>query len=129
MLMFLRYWGPVCAYAGAIFYFSSLSHPEEHLPIVSRLSDKALHAAEYAVFGALCFRAFQGTLNVSWKRWSIPLAIVVASFYGVTDEFHQSPAANSPLLLGPNRERPRRIDPRGREIQVAREQMTWAKPC
>lgn len=90
MLIFLRYWGPVCAYAGVIFYLSSLSHPEEHLPIVSHFSDKVLHAVEYAVFGALCFRAFQGTLNASWRRWSIPLAIGVASFYGATDEFHQS---------------------------------------
>ena len=90
MLTLLRYWGPVCAYAGVIFYLSSLSHPEEHLPIVSHFSDKVLHAVEYAVFGALCFRAFQGTLNASWRGWSIPLAIVVASFYGVTDEFHQS---------------------------------------
>ncbi|MGE0470358.1 MAG: VanZ family protein [Nitrospira sp.] len=90
MLTFLRYWGPVCAYAGVIFYLSSLSHPEEHLPIVSRFSDKVLHAVEYAVFGALCFWALQGTLNVSWRRWAIPLAIVLASLYGVTDEFHQS---------------------------------------
>lgn len=90
MLTFLRYWGPVCAYAGVIFYLSSLSHPEEHLPIVSRFSDKVLHAVEYAVFGALCFWALQGTLNVSWRRWAIPLAIVLASSYGVTDEFHQS---------------------------------------
>jgi VanZ family protein len=90
MLTFLRYWGPVCAYAGVIFYLSSLSHPEEHLPIVSRFSDKVLHAVEYAIFGALCFWALQGTLNVSWRRWAIPLAIVLASLYGVTDEFHQS---------------------------------------
>ncbi|QPD05193.1 MAG: hypothetical protein Nkreftii_002967 [Candidatus Nitrospira kreftii] len=90
MLTFLRYWGPVCAYAGVIFYLSSLSHPEEHLPIVSRFSDKVLHAVEYAVFGALCFWALQGTLNVSWRRWAIPLSIVLASLYGVTDEFHQS---------------------------------------
>ncbi len=90
MLIFLRYWGPVCAYASVIFYLSSLSHPEEHLPIVSHFSDKVLHAIEYAALGALCYRAFQGTLNASWRRWSIPLAIVVASFYGATDEFHQS---------------------------------------
>jgi VanZ family protein len=90
MLMFLRYWGPVCAYAGVIFYLSSLSHPEEHLPIVSHFSDKVLHAVEYAVFGALCFWALQGTLNVSWRPWAVPMAIVLASLYGVTDEFHQS---------------------------------------
>ncbi len=90
MLTFIRYWGPVCAYAGIIFYLSSLSHPEEHLPIVSRFSDKVLHAIEYAVFGALCYWALQGTLNVSWRRWAVPMAIALASFYGVTDEFHQS---------------------------------------
>ena len=61
MLIFFRYWWPACAYAGVIFYLSSLSHPEEHLPIVGRFSDKVLHAVEYAVLGALCFRAFQGT--------------------------------------------------------------------
>lgn len=90
MLTFIRYWGPVCAYAGIIFYLSSLSHPEEHLPIVSRFSDKVLHAIEYAVFGALCYWALQGTLNVSWRRWAMPMAIALASFYGMTDEFHQS---------------------------------------
>ncbi len=90
MLTFIRYWGPVCAYAGIIFYLSSLSHPEEHLPIVSRFSDKVLHAIEYAVFGALCFWALQGTLNISWRRWAMPMAIALASFYGMTDEFHQS---------------------------------------
>jgi Predicted integral membrane protein len=74
----------------SFFYCTSLSHPEEHLPIVGRFSDKVLHAVEYAVLGALCFRAFQGTLSASWRRWSIPLAIVVASLYGATDEFHQS---------------------------------------
>jgi VanZ family protein len=100
MLMFLRYWGPVCAYAGGIFYLSSLSHPEDHLLFVSRFSDKVLHAAEYAVLGALCFRALYGTVSVSWRQWATLLAIVLASVYGISDEVHQSfvPFRNSHVL-------------------------------
>lgn len=90
MVTFLRYWGPVCGYAGLIFYLSAQSHPEEHLPFVSRFSDKVLHAVEYAVLGALCFRALHGTLGVSWRQWAAPMAIVLASLYGVSDEIHQS---------------------------------------
>jgi VanZ family protein len=90
MVTFLRYWGPVCGYAGIIFYFSSLSHPEEDLPFVGHFSDKVLHAVEYAVLGALCLRAFHGTLHVSWRQWATPMAVVLASLYGASDEIHQS---------------------------------------
>jgi VanZ family protein len=90
MLTFFRYWGPVCAYAGIIFYLSSLSDPEKHLPLVSHFSDKVLHTIEYAVLGALCFRALDGTLSISWKQWATPMAIGLASLYGASDEFHQS---------------------------------------
>ncbi|HRI39280.1 MAG TPA: hypothetical protein PLO50_12035, partial [Nitrospira sp.] len=58
MKCFLRSWGPVCAYAALIFYMSSQSHPEEQVPFVTHFSDKVLHAVEYAVLGALYYRAF-----------------------------------------------------------------------
>ena len=35
MVTFLRYWGPVCGYAGLIFYLSAQSHPETHVPFVT----------------------------------------------------------------------------------------------
>lgn len=91
MLTFLRYWGPVCGYAGLIFYLSSQSHPEETLPtLVTFFSDKVLHAVEYAVLGALCYRAVRGSGNDSWCRLAIPVAILLASLYGASDEVHQA---------------------------------------
>ena len=91
MLMFLRYWGPVCAYATFIFYMSSLSHPEESLPgFVFNLSDKVVHGIEYALLGMLCYRALRGGSVVSWRQHAIPIAILLASLYGASDEIHQS---------------------------------------
>jgi VanZ family protein len=100
MVTFLRYWGPVCGYAGLIFYLSAQPHPEEHLPFVTHFSDKVLHAVEYAVLGALCYRALRGSENDSWRQQAIPAAILLASLYGISDEVHQAfvPFRNSSWL-------------------------------
>lgn len=90
MTTFLRYWGPVCGYAGLIFYLSAQSHPETHVPFVTHVSDKVLHVIEYAVLGALCYRAIRGSGHDSWSRQAIPAAILLASLYGVSDEVHQA---------------------------------------
>jgi VanZ family protein len=90
MATFLRYWGPVCGYAGFIFYLSAQSHPEEHVPFVTHFSDKVLHAVEYAVFGALCYRALRGSGHDVWRQQAIPAAILLASLYGISDEVHQA---------------------------------------
>ncbi len=90
MVTFLRYWGPVCGYAGLIFYLSAQPHPEEHLPFVTHFSDKVLHAVEYAVLGALCYRALRGSGNDVWRQQAISAAILLASLYGVSDEVHQA---------------------------------------
>ena len=91
MTIFLRFWVPVCAYASLIFYLSSQPHPEEDLPsFVLSLSDKVLHVAEYAVLGALCYRAFRWGLSETWRPWAIPSAIILASIYGLSDEIHQA---------------------------------------
>ena len=88
---FLRYWGPLCGYAGLIFYLSSQPHPEEKLGTFIKLfSDKVLHGVEYAVFAALCYRAIQGGGPASWRPYAIPSAILLASLYGVSDEIHQA---------------------------------------
>jgi hypothetical protein len=88
---FFRYWGPVCGYAGLIFYLSSQPHPEQDLPAFLRLfSDKFLHAIEYALFGGLCYRAFRWGTDDSWARRAVPLAILLASLYGASDEIHQA---------------------------------------
>lgn len=87
----LRYWGPLCGYAGLIFYLSSQPHPEEKLgTFITLFSDKVLHGVEYAVFAALCYRAIQGDGLASWRPYAIPSAIVLASLYGMSDEIHQA---------------------------------------
>jgi len=87
----LWYWVPVALYAGAIFFLSAQSHPEEHLPsfLLKDVSDKVLHAVEYAVLGGLCYRAFRWGLSEQMAARALIIAIVTASLYGVTDEVHQ----------------------------------------
>ena len=101
MATVLRYWGPVCAYAGLIFYLSSQPHPEEQLPsFVGLLSDKVLHVIEYAVLGAFFYLGFRWGADASWRPWAVPLAVLCASLYGGSDEIHQAfvPFRESSLL-------------------------------
>ncbi|MBI3806268.1 MAG: VanZ family protein [Nitrospirae bacterium] len=85
------YWAPAVLYAGMIFYLSAQSHPEEQLPLflLKNVSDKVLHAVEYAVLGGLCYRAFRWGVSGQVASRALFLAIVTASLYGITDEAHQ----------------------------------------
>lgn len=85
------YWGPVCLYAGGIFYLSSLSEPHESLPsLLEEVSDKVLHMVEYGLLGGLCYRAFRRSAGPAAARFAVPLAIAAASAYGLSDEIHQA---------------------------------------
>ena len=85
------FWLPVCAYAGLIFFLSSLSHPEELAPSVFEfLGDKMLHAIEYGILGVLCYRAFRYAAGPWGARYALGLAIFLATLYGLSDEIHQS---------------------------------------
>jgi VanZ family protein len=88
----LWYWGPVLGYAAAIFYLSSLSHPEEQLPefLMQWFSDKMLHLIEYGILAALCCRAFRWAAGSAAARQAVVLAIAATSLYGLTDEVHQA---------------------------------------
>ncbi|MCP9452059.1 MAG: VanZ family protein [Nitrospira sp.] len=87
----LRYWGPVCVYAGLIFYLSSLPNPQDKLPsFIGLLSDKVLHAVEYAILGGLFYRAFRWGTNDAVKPWAGLLAVLATSLYGLSDEIHQA---------------------------------------
>ena len=78
-------WIPPIAYAAVIFYFSSESDPLPSLR--AAVWDKVLHATEYAGLALLLCRAWRG----EGCRWltACALAVTVACFYAVTDEWHQ----------------------------------------
>lgn len=85
LLAWLWYWFPPLVYMALIFYLSSLSEP----PVPGKIPDWVLHAAEYAMLGALAFRAMnRGFLNRSSIAVSL-LALIWSAGYGVTDEIHQ----------------------------------------
>ena len=88
MKHFLYYWLPVLVYAGLIFYLSSLPTIP---PLVIEIMPETLiwHVIEYAILGILLFRAFINSRNDILKNNAIFLAIMIASFYGITDEIHQ----------------------------------------
>ncbi len=82
----LLLWLPPLVYMAVIFHFSSESDP---LPTVTaHVWDKLLHLSEYAVLAALLCRAFRGE-GAGWPT-AILFALVTTSFYGASDEWHQS---------------------------------------
>lgn len=86
-----RYWLPVAAYAGLIFFLSSQAYPEAYLPsFLEELGDKLLHGIEYAVLGVLCYRAFRYAAGPRAARAALALAIISSGLYGATDELHQA---------------------------------------
>ena len=85
--------GPWLLYAGAIFFLSALSHPEDQLPsflLRGTSATKFLHGMEYGILSLLCYRAFRRAAGPAVARQAVVLAIVTASVYGITDEVHQA---------------------------------------
>ena len=70
------------AWAAVIFAFSAV--PGSHVP--GRIGPLA-HVLEYAALGALLYSALR--LDTTRKR-ALVLAVIIASCYAVTDEFHQA---------------------------------------
>lgn len=72
----------VGAWAAVIFALSSRPGPVVPFELFPH-QDKLGHFVQYAVLGALLFKAMRGTRHP--HLW----AVLIASAYGVTDEFHQ----------------------------------------
>jgi len=72
---------------GVIFVLSAQTAlPRFILPAGQLLTDKGLHAFEYAILGALCYRAVVWTFSVEHPMlWSFTLSLA----YAVSDELHQ----------------------------------------
>ena len=82
----LRYWGPVCLYAGLIFFGSSVSNPPESVSsLMEKVSDKILHLCEYGVFGAFAYRACRHGAGAWVARHAVIVAAVGRALYGLRD--------------------------------------------
>jgi len=75
----LTVWLPVFAWAAVIFAFSSIPSLSTGLGTWDTVLRKGAHIAEYAILGALLYRAL--------GREALALAAGIA--YAATDEFHQ----------------------------------------
>lgn len=84
-----KFWLPVILWALIIFFFSNRpSIYTVDFYLGDFLLKKSAHIVEYAIFGILVFRAFLS--HDIDKKKALLISIVIASFYGITDEFHQS---------------------------------------
>ena len=73
-------WIPVVLWAAVIFTLSSIPDLSTGLGTWDTVLRKVAHTAEYALLGALVFRATRRA----------PAALVIASAFAVTDEIHQT---------------------------------------
>lgn len=80
---FKKYWMPVLLYAGFIFYISSIPTPEVGIQIDLTL----IHIPEFFILSYLIFRALSREKISLW--YIFILAILISTFYGITDEIHQ----------------------------------------
>lgn len=80
---------PFVLACGAIGVVSHLSEPPVPEALVFRFSDKLMHAAAYAVLGALAFVG-ASRRRLSLSRAAVWEAVLLASAYGALDELHQA---------------------------------------
>ena len=85
----LKYWLPPILWGLIIFSFSSARvGSSNEIYWKDFVIKKTAHVVEYAILAVLLYRAMIGS-DVEKKK-AIILAILIASLYGFTDEFHQS---------------------------------------
>ncbi|MEP7216312.1 MAG: VanZ family protein [Anaerolineaceae bacterium] len=91
----------VVAWAGVIFFFSSLSNPPGTTG--DEWQSNLAHFAEYAVLAALLFWALRTTLPTSSMVALAATSWLVSVAYGISDEYHQSFVVNrdsNPMDVG-----------------------------
>lgn len=85
----LKFWLPPVIWGALIFSVSSGSVPKvSESSAVDFAAHKIAHMIEYAILGALIYRALRQ--EKIGKLEAVIYAIIIAAFYGFTDEFHQS---------------------------------------
>jgi VanZ family protein len=84
-LSFIRFWGPVVAYMGLIFWSSSRERPGALAPA----PDYLLHGLAYGGLAALSVRAVAKRTFSGLRASDVALGAGIAALYGLTDEWHQ----------------------------------------
>ena len=79
-------WALVAAWMAVVFFFSSISN----LGMAKRVPDWISHPIEYAVGAVLLCRALAGGREGPLTLSTALTAMLLATAYGVTDEYHQS---------------------------------------
>ena len=72
-----------------LIFFSSSIKGEDIPKIDIPGIDKLFHFVEYFILGALLIRAFANSSDKANFKLILLLSILIASIYGVLDEFHQ----------------------------------------
>jgi VanZ family protein len=81
-------WGPAAFWCAVIFALSAI--PGADLPeLPQNGTDKVIHAAVYAVLGALCWRGARRSRPQHSSGRVVAVATLIAILYGITDELHQ----------------------------------------
>ena len=81
-------WGPAVGFLVAIFCVSGMSHPDFFIGLFLG-HQKVGHFVAYGFLCVLLFRALRYSCRPWVFHWAPVIALVLASFYGATDEFHQ----------------------------------------
>jgi VanZ family protein len=99
MKYLIKFWLPVLVYLVLIFILSSSPKAvftETEIPFF----DKFLHTIEYAVLAFLLIRELKNSRLLLSDRDFILLTVVLATLYGISDEFHQHFVPNRIASLG-----------------------------
>jgi VanZ family protein len=83
----LGLWLPPLLLMGVIFLLSAQPSLNSGLGLVDHIGRKIVHFGEY---GLLCFLWWRPLRTVTNRRRAVLLALVIASAYAATDEFHQT---------------------------------------
>jgi VanZ family protein len=110
LIRIVKYWLPVAAMFGVMYYFSTdvfsgdntrgviekislwfFPHASHHtMATLNYAVRKSAHFIEYAILGALLFRAFRADSPLRWRfRWAV-YALVSTASWALLDELHQT---------------------------------------